>query len=58
MEKLEGNLPPKNVPVYSTVRKEGNSVFVIDQNITFHTKFNSEYAQVCPFKGNLLTEYD
>ena len=29
---------------------------VIDQMISYHTKFNPVYAQMCPFKGNLPAE--
>ena len=31
-------------------------MIVIDQTISYHTKFNPVYAQMCPFNGNLPTE--
>ena len=31
-------------------------MIVIDQMISYHTKFNPVYAQMCTFKGNFLTE--
>ena len=31
-------------------------MIVIDQTISYHTKFNPVYAQMCPFKGNLPPE--
>ena len=31
-------------------------MIVIDQMISYHTKFNAVYAQMCPFNGNLPPE--
>ena len=71
LTQLSPHLNPKNAQTYAlsmeayqlrvhqfTVPQvgKGNSVIVIDQVISHHTKLNPKNVQICPFNGNLLPE--
>jgi len=54
---FKDNLHVLSKTVYGTASgKRKNNVIIINQITTYRTEFNSEYAQICPFEGNLPPE--